>query len=80
MSFTACQDGPSLGSAMVAAVGAGIYSDLSVAAREMVHVTGTIEPNQDAHEKYQAYRQLYEDTSPALREAMHAMTRLQHDN
>ncbi|HSN42825.1 MAG TPA: FGGY-family carbohydrate kinase [Propionibacteriaceae bacterium] len=80
MSFTACQDGPSLGSAMVAAVGAGIYPDLSVAAKEMVHVTGTIEPNPDAHEKYQAYRQLYEDTYPALREAMHAMTRLQHDN
>ncbi len=77
LSFTKCADGPSLGSAMVAAVGAGVHPDLSAAAHEMVHVTGTVEPNAEAHEKYRAYRQLYEDTYPALREPMHAMTRLE---
>ena len=56
---TAVADAPALGSAMLAAIGAGLYDDMATAADAMVKTVHTVEPNAEAHaayaEVYQAY-------------------------
>jgi FGGY-family pentulose kinase len=66
---------PVLGSAMVAAVGAGIYPDIPTAAQNMVHVERTIEPNEEAHEEYQFYMDRYVETYPRMKDIMHKTVR-----
>lgn len=78
ITLTKVSEGPVLGSALLAAVGAGLYPDIQTAAKRMVQVKDTIEPNQEAHEEYQFYFDLYNKTYPALKELMHTMTR--HEN
>jgi sugar (pentulose or hexulose) kinase len=68
-------DGPALGSAILAAVGAGIYPDVPTAAGKMVQVTRRIEPNPAVHEAYRFYVEQYIATYPAVQELTHAMTR-----
>ncbi|MCL6437610.1 MAG: hypothetical protein K6T51_03280 [Rubrobacteraceae bacterium] len=64
-----------LGSAMLAAVGAGIYPDIQSAARNMVHTERTIEPDKEAHKEYQFYVDRYVETYPQMRELMHKTVR-----
>ena len=78
MQFTEVQEGPTLGSAMLAAIGAGIYPDLQSAAENMVHVTDVLEPNPEAVEAYRFYTDRYLETYPALKEVMHKVTA--HEN
>lgn len=72
---TKVTDGPALGSAMLAAVGAGLYMDVQEAAHNMVHTASSIEPNAEAHERYSFYQEKYEQTYPALRDLMAEMTK-----
>lgn len=74
MTFTEVQEGPLLGSAMLAAIGAGIYPDLAAAAQNMVHVSDVVEPNPEAVEAYRFYTERYLETYPALKETMHKVT------
>jgi sugar (pentulose or hexulose) kinase len=71
ISFTDVSDGPALGSAMLAAVGAGIHPDIPTAAENMVHTADTIEPDQERHEEYQFFLERYIETYPQLRDLMH---------
>lgn len=71
MTFTEVQEGPLLGSAMLAAVGAGIYPDLKAAAEQMVHVSDVVEPNPQSVQAYQFYLERYLEAYPALRDTMH---------
>jgi FGGY-family pentulose kinase len=73
--FTKVSEGPVLGCAMLAAVGAGIYPDIQTAAQNMVHTERTIEPNQEAHEAYQFYVDRYMETYPAMKDLMHQTVR-----
>ena len=66
---------PVLGSAMVAAVGAGIYPDVREAAEKMVHVERTIEPDRGRHEEYQFYVDRYIETYPQMKDLMHKTVR-----
>jgi ribulose kinase len=75
VSFTREGEGAVLGSAMLAAVGAGVYPDIQTAAENMVHTERTIEPNQEAHEAYQFYLDRYVETYPRMRELMHQTVR-----
>ncbi|MEL4358811.1 MULTISPECIES: FGGY-family carbohydrate kinase [unclassified Luteococcus] len=75
MTFTDVREGPVLGSAMMAAVGAGIFPDLPAAAQQMVHTVAVIEPNQTAHEAYEYSYHAYLRTYDAMRELMRDMTR-----
>ena len=58
-------EGGALGTAMVAAVGAGAFADLDEAASVMGSPTRTVAPNPDGvsvlEERYQAYRSLQAD-------------------
>lgn len=64
-----------LGSAIVAAVGAGIYRDLPEAAGQMVKEDYTIEPDRAAAERYAAVFDVYRATHGALAPLMHTMAR-----
>ncbi len=68
-------EGPVLGSAMLAAVGAGVYPNVQEAAENMVHTERTIEPNGEAHEEYKFYVDRYVETYPRMRGLMHEMSR-----
>ncbi len=75
ISFTRVSEGPVLGSAMLAAVGAEIYPDIQTAAENMVHTADTIEPDPEAHEEYRFFVDRYMETYPQMRELMHKTER-----
>jgi ribulokinase len=62
-----------LGSAIVAAVGAGAYPDLSTASAAMVTIDQEYRPNPDRHATYQFYFSKYRETYRQLRPLMRDM-------
>lgn len=77
--LTDVSEGPVLGSAMQAAVGAGLYADLPTAAREMTSVVGVIEPDAEAHEAYRFNYELYVETYEAMKGLMARSTKHYED-
>jgi FGGY-family pentulose kinase len=75
ISFTRETEGPVLGSAMLAAVGAGIYPSIQAAAEHMVHTERTIQPDKARHEAYRFYLERYIETYPRMMDVMHKTTR-----
>jgi FGGY-family pentulose kinase len=75
ISFTRVQDAPALGSAILAAVGAGIYPDIKEAAKNMVHTERTIKPDHEKYEEYKFYVDKYVATYPQMKELMHETVR-----
>jgi ribulose kinase len=75
ISFTRVSEGPVLGSAMLAAVGAGIYPDIPAAAEYMVHTADTIEPDPGRHEEYRFYVDRYLEAYPQMKDLMHKTER-----
>ncbi|WP_336249474.1 FGGY-family carbohydrate kinase [Stomatohabitans albus] len=72
--FTDVTEGPILGSAMLAGVGAGLFDHLPDAASAMVKVVEVLEPDPQAHEAYQFNYQAYLDTYPAMKTLMGRMS------
>ncbi|MEZ4614663.1 MAG: FGGY-family carbohydrate kinase [Caldilineaceae bacterium] len=64
-----------LGSAVVAAVGTGIYPDFPTAAQQMVTIAGSYEPDMACHMIYREALQSYQATYPALKVLMQGMSR-----
>lgn len=64
-----------LGSAVAAAVGAGLYPTLRQAAEAMVTVRGAYQPDQRRHEAYQFYVENYRETYQQLKHVMHDVVR-----
>ncbi|MGI8540879.1 MAG: FGGY-family carbohydrate kinase [Rubrobacteraceae bacterium] len=73
ISFTRVGDAPTLGSAMLAAVGSGLYKDIREAARHMVHVERQIEPDAERHDEYAFYVDKYVEAYPKMKDVMHEM-------
>ncbi len=73
--LTAVPDGPALGSAILAAVAAGLYLDVPSAAERMVHVQACIEPDPAAHQAYRFYVDQYINTYPPLQPLIQETTR-----
>lgn len=63
-----------LGSAVVAAVGAGAYPDLPTASQKMVAIAGVTQPDLETHAAYGYFLRKYQETYPKLKELMHEMT------
>ena len=61
ISFTKVGEGPVLGAAMLAAVGAGMVPRPPDRRGGMVHTERTIEPDPERHEEYQFYVDRYEE-------------------
>ena len=70
-------DAPALGSAILATVAAGLYTDIVTAAGQMSRIADCIEPDPKRHEQYQFYVEQYIATYPRLQPLMHEMARHQ---
>lgn len=57
-----------LGAAILAGVGTGVYPDFATAVGETVQIRRTHQPDPQRHAVYQKYYQIYRDLYPALRE------------
>jgi sugar (pentulose or hexulose) kinase len=73
ISLTRVADAGVLGSAILAAVGAGTYPSIQEAARHMVHPARRIEPDPTRHQEYQFYVDKYIATYPQMRDLMQDM-------
>ena len=65
------EEGPSMGGAMLAAVGCGEYPDVETICNKLVRVVDTVEPEPELvakyEEKYRKFRKLY----PAIKDQEH---------
>ncbi len=68
--LTDVTEGPALGSAMVAAVGARWYDDIPTASEAMTRIADVIEPNQKAHDEYAFNYAAYKESYHAMKELM----------
>jgi len=73
ITLTQVGDAVALGSAMLAAVGAGVHADLGAAAKAMVHDLDTLEPDPDRHEQHAYYLEQYMASFPCLAELTHGL-------
>ena len=64
-----------LGSAIVAAVGAGAYPDFASASQNMVTISGKITPDLKKHEQYKYFFGKYQESYPALKNLMQEMSK-----
>ena len=65
------EEGPSLGGAMLAAVGCGVFPDVETAGKKLAKVVDTVEPTPELAAKYeercQKFRQLYPTMKPLFK-------------
>lgn len=73
--LTEVPDAPALGSAILAAVGAGCYGNIVEASDAMVRTVNRIEPDLARHQDYQPFYQAYKDTYPAIADIVHRQSR-----
>lgn len=64
----ASEEGPALGGAMLAAAGCGAYENVKSAAKSIVRVAETIEPERELAEKYEERYQKFRKIYPAVKE------------
>ncbi|MGN0622041.1 MAG: FGGY-family carbohydrate kinase, partial [Porcipelethomonas sp.] len=69
----ASKEGPALGAAILAAVGAGLYGSVPEACREIVKTDKTQNPVEENISKYDDYYKLYTEIYPALKEKFKAL-------
>ena len=75
ITLTEIGDAATLGSAMLAAVGAGLFTSIQNAASVMVHETTVLVPDRRRYEAYQFYVDAYINTYPRLQNLIHTVTR-----
>ena len=62
-------EGPALGAAIMAGVASGVYSDIPSACEKVMKENAPLMPNEEAHNAYETYYQLYCTLYPALKGA-----------
>ena len=70
-------EGPALGVAILAGVGAGIYSSVQEACREMIHVNPAQQPIAENVPKYAAVYEVYRKLYAANKELFKELGRLE---
>ena len=73
------QEGPALGAAILAAVGAGLYPSVEVACDAIITTNPPQQPDATASAAYEPYYRLYADLYPALKEQFSALATLATD-
>ena len=61
------EEGPSLGGAMLAAVGCGVYPDVETAGKKLAKVVDTVEPTPELGAKYEEGYQKIKELNPAIK-------------
>jgi sugar (pentulose or hexulose) kinase len=74
--LTEVADAPALGSAILAAVGAGCYNTLIEASDAMVRAVRRVEPDRARHAAYQPFYEAYKETYPAIAAIVHRQARI----
>lgn len=69
-----CSEAPCMGAAVLGAVAGGAYSDIQEAAKNMVKIAFTVEPDLERHEKYAFYAQKYRELYPLIKEWANEVT------
>ncbi len=69
------EEGTSIGGALIAGVGVGIFPDYSVA-KDFLQIAETVEPNLEAAARYEAMCRIFEDAYGSLREISHRLSAL----
>ena len=72
----ASKEGPALGAAILASVGAGIYSSVPEASKAIVKMDKTQMPQTENVPIYEAYYQLYREIYPALQNSFSKLSKL----
>jgi xylulokinase len=72
----ASKEGPALGAAILAGVGAGLYPNVQEACRRMIQTNPAQRPDAQAAERYERFYQVYQSLYPALRESFQALSKL----
>lgn len=73
---TVSQEGPALGVAILAGVGAGLYPSVQEACRRFVRINPAQEPSAESSREYERYYQLYRGLYPALKDSYKALAEL----
>lgn len=73
---TASKEGPALGAAILASVGAGLYDSVPDACAEIVRADKVQAPTAENVPEYEKYYQLYRDIYPALKEKFKALANI----
>ena len=63
------EQGPSMGGAILAMVGAGEYENVSVAAKKFVKIGKTFMPNAEKRAKYEKKYEIFRRLYPAIKSA-----------
>ena len=69
-------EGPALGVAILAGVGAGIYESVESACEKLVKPADVFEPNRQNAAVYARYHKLYQQLYPALKDSWQALAKL----
>lgn len=64
---TVSKEGPALGVAILAGVGAGLFPSVEDACRQVIAINKTCDPIPEHHAVYQRYHKLYQDLYPSLK-------------
>ncbi|MBP3322843.1 MAG: xylulokinase [Clostridia bacterium] len=67
------KEGPALGVAILAMVGAGIYGSVEEACKACIEKATVTEPAAENHEKYMSFYELYKSLYPVLKESYKAL-------
>lgn len=73
--LTKVADAPALGSAILAAVAAGLYPDVPTACAAMVHQDRVVMPDPQRHAQYRQHYAAYKALYPALKPGYHTASR-----
>ena len=70
------KEGPALGAAILAGVGAGVYKSVPEACRQVIHVNPAQPPIGENHWQYEKYYEIYRSLYPALKENFSSLAAL----
>ena len=71
------KEGPALGAAILAGVGAGIYPSVQEACGKMIQTNEPQQPDEDAVKVYDSYYNIYKSLYPAMKDSFKKLSRLE---
>ena len=72
----ASKEGPALGAAILAGVGAGVYGSVQEACRQVIKFNESQQPNAGAMAQYEATYEIFKTLYPALKESFHKLKKV----